>query len=195
MKRVLVATILGLAASVASSYGQATYAFDTYLPWHESTGPSGYILFGSGGADTSFGALQGTIANDSESLVANLLWQVGTQSGIANTAGPVDVDQYGLITDAYSANHGPGYTLVSFDSSYAAYTPVNFTINVTGPDAFGTISFTDPGIPVGAGYQTFAESAFPTGYIILHEIVVPEPGTLALAGLGAAALLIFRKRQ
>jgi hypothetical protein len=201
MKRVLIATILGIAASVASSYGQATYFFDTYLPWSQSAGPSGQIVWGP----TAPGSLANTVASNDQNLVANLLWSYGTASGIANI-GPVGVDQYGFIENAYSNPNGVDYTEVSFLLGvYAPNTPIAFTIDVwrtsdPGVTGYanalwsGSESWIDPGSPVGAGYNTFAQATFPVGSIVLTS-VIPEPTTLALAGLGAAGLLMFRKRQ
>jgi hypothetical protein len=197
MKRALIGTILGLAASVASSYGQATYLFDTYLPLAEPTGPSGQIMWGAVAPDS----LAGTLSSSDQNLVANLLWQIGTASGIANTS-PVQVDQYGLITDAYSPNAGVGTTEVSFAPGYAG-AAITFTIQVwqtgvgiTGfADAVykGSETFTDPGITPGSGYSKFDPSTFPDASITVTG--VPEPTTMALLGLGVAGLLIIRKRQ
>jgi hypothetical protein len=45
-----------------------------------------------------------------------------------------------------------------------------------------------------AAIQSTANPASPTANIVGLTVVVPEPSTFALAGLGAAALLIFRRR-
>lgn len=192
MKRALIATILGLAASVASSYGQATYYFDTYLTYGPASNP---IMWGA----IAPSGLAGTVASNNQSLVADLLWQVGTASGTANLL-PVQVDQYGFIENGFSANNGPGETQVIFDPTYVGGTPINFTIqvwqgaNFAGATYKGSETWTDPGSAVGAGFNAFGAPAFPAGSIIVNG-VIPEPTTLALAGLGAAGLLMFRKRQ
>jgi len=197
MKRAIIAAILGLTASVVTSYGYAFYAFDTYLPREAEGAPSGQIVWGPYAPD----GLAGTVANNNQNLVANLLWQVGTASGIANV-GPVGVDQYGYIEVEESTPTGAGYTLVTFDPSYVNFTPITFTIEVwqkapgiTGySDAIfkGSETWIDPGEVIDIGPQIFNPSTFPGSPIFVG---VPEPTALALAGLCGAGLLIFRRRQ
>jgi len=76
-------------------------------------------------------------------------------------------------------------TAQSFDAAFTAGSPIGvtsaFALNTGNP------STTPPGTP---NPLTTA-----TGFTGVNLVVVPEPSTLALAGLGAAALLIFRRRK
>jgi len=42
--------------------------------------------------------------------------------------------------------------------------------------------------------QLFGGTGIPQGFI-LHDVLLPEPSSMALCGLGAAALVIFRRRK
>jgi len=196
MKRVLIASILGLAASVASSYGQASYIFDTYLA--SSYPASGVPTYGgqvtwTTTASLAPAGLHGDPITSNTGWSADLLWQVGTLTGDLGLAAPL----------SNAPGGSPGWIEqgnISFDPAYVNG-PITFTINVWqgGPlytsvsdTAKGSISWVDPGNPAGSGAASFTTMPQSPIYVAL---IVPEPATFALAGLGAAALLIFRKRQ
>jgi hypothetical protein len=167
MKRVLTASILGLAASVATSFGQATYYFDTYAAATTGFADSGKVEFANN-------AVVGA------GFTADLLWhdQGNSLSGDLALAIPVSADGYirgGTVT---------------FDPTWTG-TPLDLTISVSGPGGFsGSLAWTEPAQTPGAGYELF--TAMPTTPLIVTA--VPEPTTLALAGLGLAGMMIFRKR-
>jgi hypothetical protein len=189
MKRVLIASILGLAASVASSYGQASYLFDTYLGT-PTTAPAGTGVV-TWTTDNSLAPVgeAGAAVLDGEGFKGDLLWQVGALTGDVGVAIPV---VGGYITDAVNNSGNP----VTFDPSYVSGTPIIFTIEAWQGASFatgtakGTLTWTDPGEVLGTGFHTFSLSS-----PITVALAVPEPTTLALAGLGAAGMLLFRKRQ
>ncbi|MCO5051835.1 MAG: PEP-CTERM sorting domain-containing protein [Verrucomicrobiae bacterium] len=61
----------------------------------------------------------------------------------------------------------------------------------TGWSAIFTMSETGNPTTVPAGTPIATSGSFPAGMVI----AIPEPTSMALAGLGAAALLIFRRRK
>jgi hypothetical protein len=139
----------------------------------------------SSNASLAPAGLAGTQVLTAQGFTADLLWQVGATTG-----------DLGLSIPTYnSAGFGNGFifdqTSVSFDPAYAGG-PITFTINVGNGVATGTETWTEPGM--GAGNPPVLFSALPQVPIVV-SLSVPEPTTLALAGLGAAGMLLFRKRQ
>ena len=90
----------------------------------------------------------------------------------------------GAVIDAVAAAWQGNYT--SFDAAFAAggvgAFSSKFTVDTANPNA----------TPV-AEIPTTTSGLFPG--ISMVPLGVPEPSSLALAGLGAAALLIFRRRK
>lgn len=198
MKKVLVATILGLTAAV-STYGQAVIRFDTY-----NANPYAQVQWTSDSAKAPTGRA-GTLANENE-FVANLLWSYG--AGITGSAG------LAVPTTADVGGYGSGFIMgpeISTAASFSSAMLINFTIQVWDPayasyaaavaanGATGFINW-DENIPQDfidgtVGFVPTVSGGFNhlPGNIIVAQ--VPEPSTMALAGLGAAALLIFRRRK
>jgi len=175
---------------VASSYGQANYYFDTY---DNSSGvPEGVVTWSSTPSLAPAGEA-GVAVTTADGVFADLLWNDGTRSGDLGLA--VQTQSFPGFGDGWIK----GPVTYSFDPLYVANTPITFTIEVwqgasyaTGT-ANGSETFVDPGQTGGATQSPdlFVEPGTP----ITIALVVPEPTTLALAGLGAAGLLMFRKRQ
>lgn len=79
-----------------------------------------------------------------------------------------------------------GLTLAQAQSTFGAYwgnTPVITTTAATSPA---------PGTPL---FGSTASATQFTGFVLNVVSVVPEPSTMVLAGLGAASLLLFRRRK
>jgi hypothetical protein len=101
------------------------------------------------------------------------LWFAGAQdTGLAIGADTIQVRVW------YDPNH---------NSTYEAALAAGLNTGKSALLSITTVSSTDPTIKSldSIGLQAFAVGA----------AVVPEPSTFALAGLGAAALLIFRRRK
>lgn len=71
-------------------------------------------------------------------------------------------------------------TATTFDAAFAAAAPVGFSDKVT---------VTPTAVPSPPATVAFS------GGLTLTPTAIPEPSTFALAGLGAAALMIFRRRK
>jgi len=182
MKRALIASVLGIAASVASSYGQASFFFNTYLA------QPGYSPIHWVG-----GALDGTIPADG-TVFGDLVWSYGSTTADAGLAIPTST----------IGTYGPGWLAgpsLATANNWVATQNITFTIEVwAGGTSFGSaqntatgsLTWVEPASNFVAGGPPVVFSAYPGGLTISP---VPEPATMALAGLGAAALLIARRRQ
>jgi len=184
MKRKVLATVLGAAGLVglaASSYGQGII-FDNY-----TAVPYFPVVYGS-----TSGGLSGTLAGNNVS--AELGYFLGTSS---------DTSQFTLLPSSIIAIQAttPGYFVASAATVIPGY--------ISGPVSFEILLFTTSGTlfnnslnPEVFTEQSLAVSPSPAnsftglyaGGMVLNP--VPEPTTLALAGLGGlASLVAFRRKQ
>jgi PEP-CTERM motif len=94
------------------------------------------------------------------------------------------------VGTATAANIGPGnnaVAVVAWNSSAASFNAAVTGGAKAGVYTFVSVFFAPPGAPSNLGDSW--------GSTDLVMTAVPEPGTFALASLGAAALLIFRRRK
>lgn len=193
MKKALVSAILGLAA-IASVQGQGQIILYNYSQ------PSSYILNGVGSTGT-----QGTPVATGQSFNMTIYWALtGTTSAATqNAAMAGDSTANGLIpnlattgmptlavTDGY---FGPG------PATFAGANNVSVTLVVVAYNGVDYASSTIRGH--SAAFEMVANASPNTPLIIgtampgFSVTLVPEPSTFALAGLGLAGLLIFRRRK
>lgn len=192
MKKTLVATILGI-ATVASVMAQGSVKFNNYDAFTYAQ-----ITYGSTG-----GGVQGAGVNST--FTAGLYYSFGTVAwagGIADpTTGGFTANSIETVINSGSFAGLPGYfggAVASIPGYTAATGAITFVVVAYNGDdyasssirgssqAFTLSSIATGALPVGslgAGLQPFAVNA------------VPEPSTFALAGLGLASLLIFRRRK
>ena len=205
MKRSLVVGMLGLAAVAPSSYGQGCIWLDNY----DSGGP--LVVYGShvylNGMSGAFGAVG---AGLNSSWTVGIYFVVGTPS-ITDPAG------IGFPDSRLSLGTGAGSTAQVASSNVdgaagcflaAAYfdtgAPLGSVITaelVVYPTAAGSYAFapcrghSDPFVitPVApASPQKPLVGDYFSGFSALW---IPEPSTLALAGLGGLSLLLVRRKK
>lgn len=182
MKKKLVLTLLGLAATAVSSYGQGGIVFNN----GPAGGPYVPIVWGSQPA-------AGHVAGDglrSTDGVAVTLW-FGLDGGPLS-AGPQVVWNSGFEASGYYGY----YTVQATLNSWVAGQTWDFQLVATGPGGISgqsavwtenaNIAFIG-GIPPGPPGNSVNRIGF--------TVNVPEPSTFALLGLGALALVNYRRRN
>jgi len=198
MKKSIFIAVLGVAAAAASSYGQGFVTFSSYAA-NGGVGATtrqfqGGALVGIPYTAELYYAL-GTVADPvNESLQSSI---ISAPSSLF-TALPSSITAYdnsGAATGAPGLGYfdGGSVTIPGYTSG-----PVSFEILATGPNSSGRSgAFTDSSIAnsVSAPLTTIGDNA--TGGVPNFLVApVPEPTTLALAGLGGlASLVAFRRKN
>jgi hypothetical protein len=222
MKRTIIAAILGVAGSVATTYGQGITLFNNYIS--QNFNP---VVYGAGVAGHAAGA---NVNNGNVELA--LFYVLGNVSGDTTsqflTAAGSAVGTTFIDT---TANQGSGFGGTGNGGYYDDGTTINLagwntsstaTFMVEAWDSTSGGTFSTPGNLVGESAlwtevvdPQYAINATDGGYGILPSSAsvpepmangmptltmttsaVPEPTTLALAGLGGlASLMAFRRKQ
>jgi len=197
MKKTLVASILGVVASaaiVASAQAQGFIKFDTYNA--ASYNPIKYTLdtaaLTAGGLSP---ALAGTTVGSGFQAAVYYALGTGFSSLSQLTLVPGAVATVGTIVPGYVTSGAitiPGYTSGAVTFAVVAWSGgASFDAsNLKGSSAL----FVEPGLATGALPVNGFTVGVPQIYVT-PVTAVPEPTTLALAGLSGAALLIFRRRK
>jgi len=211
MKKSLLIGLLSLAATAVPSFGQGIITLDNYLSNGGNNGP-GFVNYGANvpvnGVSGSFGTVGAGIQSG---WTVGFYWVAGDQT--ANAA----ADPSGI-----AAPSGGGLALATGSGSTAASYPFNQagtylgtgTYTTPGVAAGGTITLeviaydTADGSYANAKYRGHS-SAFtmavgdPSGaptktgdtMPTFSVLPVPEPSIFALSGLGAAALMLIRRKK
>lgn len=198
MKKTLV-TMLAAAAVVASSYGQGTLTFTTLanqVTKDTAAGNSVQVNVGTGAANGQFEILWapvGTTDLNSFTLIPGAIVTcsptAGRLTGGARTI-PAGSGFAGIAPGAVVSavirgwtGGAASYALAAADQAQAVGYSAIFSVDTGDPTS----------TPAGTPAAITGAGGF-TG-IQLHYTAVPEPTSMALAGLGAASLLIFRRRK
>lgn len=199
MKKALILGILGLAAAATQSFGQGNTIFDNY-----DASPYMPVMYGA-----THGGLNGTgVASASYHL--DLLYFIGTTANPAqltdlNLSVPIDPTK---VDFTVAANHGyidpQGITIPGYSSG-----PITFEVEAwqtTGANGGATFAassdrgtsflWQESSISAGSNPANFWSGLpGPSGAALLSVNIVPEPSVLALSGIGAAALMLFRRKK
>lgn len=196
MKKRLVASVLGVVATVAtvaSSYGQGQVWFDNYNNANPN-GVGGYsspITFSADPAQAPTG-MAGLGIPASLNFVASLQYVIGSATD-PNPLANVPIGDSAL-TRPFSNVAGTISPAIATIPGYSSG-PVSLQVYVTGSangvDYWGKSAVLElPSIATGTTLPGYLD-----GLQSFNVVPVPEPTTLALAGLGAAALLMYRRRS
>lgn len=212
MKKTLLTVLL--VSATAAAFGQGalnwgtTFGTTTFIPVYGAdpasptlrlTGqsaigkPSGTTVYGGpllSGTGYTFGVLAGA-SSSSLSLIASTTFRTGT-----GTALPKGLVIGGTATVPGVEPNSPGfYQMVAWDN--AGGTILDWASAKANSASWGFSDVFPTGAlggidPVSGSPITAPNTA---GWVSFNITAIPEPATFALAGLGAAALLIFRRRK
>jgi len=211
MKKALVAAILGIALNVTTSHGQGYIVFENYVvaPVNGGTVVVSPVTYGSSaGAKTgqNVGAASGFKADLLYSLDGGVTYNLASGSqtpfyGTFNGAAAQSQDGGTPTTDGAGSFIGgkvtiPGYTSGAVNFEVRAYNGASYGLagfynGVSNPFSISSLqtSSLQPAGDIMALNGTTATGLQP------FVVNVPEPTVFALAGLGAAGLLAFRRKK
>jgi len=181
-----VATILTAAALVGSAYAQGTVTFNNSATslvnkWTSMTDPTPVVMPVGGGHVELLWAATGTtdVTLFSSVSITDFHTAPGRFSGGAVTV-PTAV-----------AGGGAAFVIRGWTGSSLTWAGINGATDMQGYSSIFSLAATGNPTTVPAGTPVAITPAF-TG---LTVGVVPEPSSMVLAGLGAASLLMFRRRK
>jgi hypothetical protein len=212
MKRKIIASVVGIAASLAlnSAHAQGRITLDNYNTY----GPA--IVYGSGPNQIAGTTAGGTIHNGQNGTVGTLNWTMGVYFALGDVTAGVGSDPSGFGLTSFNGltlASGAGSTTVtmpagipgtfssSTDFSVPGYTSGLVTVEVLvyagGGGTYATAAYRGHSTAYTTTPATGSAFATPvgTGMSSFGVFSVPEPSTFALAGLGAAALMAFRRKK
>jgi len=189
MKKSLVAAILGLAAVASSAFGQghvivSNYALPPYnqVFWNPTTPTVGGQAVRTSSVTLTLWYGLGNIS-DPNLLTAGQTFTVDT-SGDSTLYDP-------------NSGHGAGgfFSIIGVVPTWSSGV-ATFQIRASGSTAFGVVDQASSRSVLWTETLGSTASPAPAGTFSPGVVVtVPEPSTFALAGLGSAAMLIFRRRK
>jgi hypothetical protein len=203
MKRSIFIAVLGMASAVAS-YGQGYVQFNNYVSSTQSSG----ITYASGpaagegvGPEISVQLYYGAASDTLLSQLVPLTFGDGSDfspvaAGNGGVSGPGTIFNAGGDAGYGIFNGGAVQIPLTGPNSFAAGSTLAFALVATG--TYQTVSYYGAsGVFNGTTSSAANVPPLPAGLQAGSFTVapVPEPTTLALAGLGGAALLALRRKK
>lgn len=196
MKKLVLTLCLVVTATAALAQGTVKFANTSTslvsVGGASITGAAGSYFFGLltapvGTTDTRLFTFTGAYATNT---VTGRL-QGGPNTGVTVAGWPTDTQRAFLVA-GWTANLGHDWNPAWLAGTYLGTVGEFFGLSGIGTGAPGGTDALGNPVPV---LVTFGAAPAITAGFGLNPVPVPEPTTLALAGLGAAALLIFRRRN
>lgn len=194
MKKSVIIAVLGAAGFAVSSYGQGVIQFDTYAGSYNSGNISQVTYFN--------GASAGSVVPDG-SFYGELYYALGT---VSDPVGATAASITAAISPSFTAIASSitpvinGYIQDGTQLQIANYTSGAITFEIEVYNSAGTFvgrsgAFTESSINLlGVPATTFGSNGSGPGQMLVATSV-PEPTTLALAGLGGLASLVALRRK
>ena len=203
MKKTIILSVIGLSLAAVSSYGQGAVAFNTY----NAQNSAGIMTtFGAGvtgatagaGIDSTFtGVLLWSSTPITEAAttgpvlagsILNPLWTVGS-TALFDTGAAAGAGGLGFVT-------GPNLDITAAVGTtiYCEIAAYNGSSYATGTFAGHSASFTVNLAVVPATPDANQLNGL-TPFSVYNVVPVPEPATLALAGLGGFGMLMALRRK
>jgi hypothetical protein len=213
MKKITILTLTAL-VSCLSSYGQGVFQFTTSSStavWENFTTPG---TFAKSGGTTFIGVMMATgQGTNAAPLTGTSATSISSTTPVAWSQVTGDPNYHLVLSGGTNllATTGTGLSLgfinkgaMGIDGTQPGDLVKLYAIawNVTsGANGFGTASFLGWSNPFfvllgsSSGPGPSLSQAGMTAFGVSPTSTIPEPTTFALAGLGAAAMLIFRRRK